>query len=134
MKTLALIEMGGNGTYSVFTPDIDSMIYGEGSSVAEAKADFLNTYAEMVAFAEEDGEELPDSLKDLTFTYKFDIASLFNYFNFINVSKFAKLAGINESLMRQYKMGGTYISEVQTKKIEKALHGVADEFAAIRLL
>lgn len=49
MKTTALIEKGKDGTFSVFTPDINHTIIGEGSTVAEAKADFENSLAEMIA-------------------------------------------------------------------------------------
>lgn len=66
--------------------------------------------------------------------YKYDIASLFNDYNFINVSKFAQVAGINASLMRQYKTGNQYISENQVLKIEDALHKIANEIAAIKLV
>jgi len=59
---------------------------------------------------------------------------LFNYYDFINVSKFAKVAGINASLMRQYKSGNQYISENQVLKIEDALHKIAGEIAAIKLV
>ena len=72
-------------------------------------------------------------LQEVDFEYKYDIASLFNYYNFINVSKFARMVGINASLMRQYKSGNQYISENQISKIEEALHKMANEIGAIKL-
>jgi len=73
-------------------------------------------------------------LQDVEFEFRYDIASLFNYYKFINVTRFAQEAGINASLMRQYKSGNQYISENQVLKIEVALHKIAREFAEIRLV
>ena len=133
MKTTALIEKGKDGTFGIFTPDIDHVIIGDGVTVAEAKADFENSVAEMIASYTDNGEELPEELRDIEFEYKYDIASVFNYLDFINVSKFARWAGINATLMRQYKAGNTYISEKQMYKIEQALHNIGRELIAISL-
>ena len=46
------------------------------------------------------------------------ICSLFEYYKVLNVTAFAKSIGLNDSLMRQYKKGDTYISDVQLSKIE----------------
>jgi hypothetical protein len=43
-----------------------------------------------------------------------------------------KKAGINASLMRQYKAGKAYISESQTERIENAFHSLGNELAAIK--
>ena len=65
--------------------------------------------------------------------YKYDVASMFNYYDWINMSKFARKAGINPSLMRQYGIGNTYISDNQKYKIERTLHSLGNELAAIKL-
>jgi len=134
MKTTALIEKGKDGTYGVFTPDINHTIIGDGTTVVEAKADFENSVQEMILSYTENGKEIPEELKEISFEYKYDLSSFFDYYSFINVSKFAQLAGINSSLMRQYKMGGTYISEKQMKKVEDTLHTIGQEFSAIRFV
>ena len=133
MKTTALIEKGKDGTFGIFTPDLKSTVIGEGNTVAEAKADFENSVKELIQYYQE-SEKSANELKGVEFEYKYDIASLFNYYNFINVSKFAQIAGINASLMRQYKSGKQYISENQVMKIEDALHKIAHEMAAIKLV
>jgi predicted RNase H-like HicB family nuclease len=134
MKTIALIEKGKDGTFGIFTPELKSTIIGEGNTVSEAKADFVNSVKEITQYYQEIGKQDSNELKDVEFEYKYDVASLFNYYNFINVSQFAKVAGINASLMRQYKTGNQYISENQVLKIEEALHKIANEFAAIKLI
>jgi predicted RNase H-like HicB family nuclease len=133
MITTALIERGRDGTFGIFTPDIDHTIIGDGDTVEEAKADFENSVQEMILSYTENGRKIPDELKDVHFVYKYDIASMFDYYNWINVSKFARKAGVNPSLMRQYRMGKTYISENQISKIESTLHALGNELAAIKL-
>lgn len=133
MKTIALIEKGKDGTFSVFTPDLKSTIIGEGKTVAEAKADFENSVHEVTEAFSESGDILPKELRGLSFEYKYDLASLFDYYPFINITQFAKMAGINPSLMRQYK-GGQYISERQMAKIESALHKVGNELSGLSLV
>lgn len=133
MKTTALIEKGEDGTFGIYTPDIQTTIIGEGRTVAEAKADFENSVREMLASYIDNGEDVPSELKDIEFEYKYDVASVFNYFDFINVTKFAKWAGINAGLMRQYKSCNTYISEAQAHKIGDALRKIGRELSDISL-
>lgn len=133
MKTTAVIEKGKDGTFGIFTPDLEHVMVGEGATVDEAKADFENSVAEMVASYTENGEELPEELRGLEFEYKYDVASVFDYFDFINVTKFARWAGINAALLRQYKSCDTYISEARAKQIETAMHRAGRELAAVSL-
>ena len=133
MKQIALIEKGADGTYSIYTAHTISTIVGEGQTVAEAKADFELALQEYYKTYQELGEEIPEEMRGAEIEYKYDIPSLFNNFDFINVSKFARYAGINASLLRQYKTGDTYISEAQAKKIESALHRIGEELTAISL-
>ena len=133
MKTTALIEKGEDGTFGIYTPDIQTTIIGEGRTVAKAKADFENSVREMLASYIDNGEDVPSELKDIEFEYKYDVASVFNYFDFINVTKFAKWAGINAGLMRQYKSCNTYISEAQAHKIGDALRKIGRELSDISL-
>jgi predicted RNase H-like HicB family nuclease len=133
MKTIALIERGEDGTFGVFTPDLKSTIIGTGETVAEAKTDFENSVRETLQMFAELGRPVPEELRDLEFEYKWDIASVFNYFDWINVSKFAAAIGITPSLMRYYKKKGAYLSNAQTRKIEVGLHLLADELKAISL-
>lgn len=134
MKTIALIEKGKDGTFSIFTPDLQHTIIGQGNSVSESKEDFMNSVNEILASYTEFGKPFPVELQDVEFEFRYDISSLFNYYQFINVSKFAREAGINASLMRQYKTGNQYISENQVQKIEITLHKIAHEFAEIKLI
>ena len=81
MKTIALIEKDENG-YSVFTANLKSTIIGEGKTVEEAKKDFYNSDKEVLESYV--AEDIPEELVGLEFEFKYDIASLFNEFSFIN--------------------------------------------------
>ncbi|MBQ3733334.1 MAG: type II toxin-antitoxin system HicB family antitoxin [Bacteroidales bacterium] len=133
MKTTALIEKGKDGSFTIFTPDIKSTIIGEGNTVLEAKADFENTVKEVLETYEETGEPIPEELQNITFEYKYDMPSFLNCYNYLNMTKLADRAGINPSLMRQYKRG-QYVSEKQASKIQEAVHKIGRELLAIRLV
>ena len=64
MKTIALIEKGSDGSFGVFTPDLESTIIGNGYTVSEAKADFENTFMEIISAYSESGEKLPKELQE----------------------------------------------------------------------
>ena len=133
MKTTALIEKGKDGSFTIFTPDIKSTRIGEGNTVLEAKADFENTVKEVLETYEETGEPIPEELQNITFEYKYDMPSFLNCYNYLNMTKLADRAGINPSLMRQYKRG-QYVSEKQASKIQEAVHKIGRELLAIRLV
>lgn len=132
MRTIALIEKDENG-FGIFTPDLESTIIGEGKSVEEAKADFMNSYKEVIDSYIESGEAVPEELIDLEFSFKYDVASVFNEFPFINATKLAEYLGISPGLMRHYKAGDTYISEAQAKRIEAGLHEFAERLLQVAL-
>jgi len=91
---------------------LNHTIIGEGKTVIEAKDDFQNSVVEVIGTYTGDNKGVPDELRGITFEYKYDIASFFDYYDFINISKFAARVGMNASLLRQYKSGTTnYISE-----------------------
>lgn len=133
VETTVIIEKGEDGTFSVYTTGIDSVVVGEGSTVNEAKADFHRAIQEVKDLCTEMGKEIPFGI-DAEFVYKYDISSLFNLYPFINVSQFAKMLGINPSLMRQYRMGNTPISESKVLKIQTELHRIGKELSSINLI
>ena len=123
MKTTALIETGPDGGFDIVLMDLeDHVIFGDGDTVQEAKEDLMNSIQEMIASYTEEGKPIPEELRDLELEYKYDIASFFDEFNWINISALAKVLGMNKSLLYQYKKGNTYISHAQMKRIEKGVH------------
>ena len=123
MKTKAIIETGKGGGFDIYLPDLEHHhFYGTGVTVEEAKQSLSDTYQEILDMFHEDREPVPEELRDLEFDYKYDIASFFDEFSWINISALAKVLGMNRSLLYQYKKGNTYISHRQMKRIEKGVH------------
>jgi len=63
--------------------------------------------------------------KTVVFEPTYDVFALFQEFDFLNISKVAKYAGINAGLLRQYASGVKHPSLNQAKKIEETLHRLA---------
>lgn len=134
MKTTAIVEMWDDKTISVYVPEFDGFsLNGQGNTVEEAKQALIEAVNDYKTMLSETGKEVPASLSDIEFDYKYDIASFFECFKFISVSTFAKYAGINPSLMRQYKQRIAFASESQKSKIEEAIHRAGSEMLAVHL-
>ena len=118
MKTTAVIEKGKDGTFGIFTPDIDHVIIGEGATVAEAKADFENSVAEMLASYKEEGIEVPEELQVIEFEYKYHGMSMFNGFDPSSILDFYSLVNVCTT------GPNVYISEPLAERIEAALHEI----------
>ena len=116
MRIIAIIEKGSDGLFSVRSEQKIGNHYfgGFGESVEIAKADFIDSIQEVMEESRAEGIDVPGEVQ---VTYQFDIPSFFNYFDYLNVSKFAELAHVNESKMRQYKCGAAYPGEKVTKRI-----------------
>ncbi len=128
------IEKQSDGTYIAYNTTGDTVqLIGTGNTVAEAKSDFMNSINEIIESCKEDAQPVPVELTEQPEFY-FDVSSLFEYYNVINVSAFAKMVGINDSLLRQYKRGGTYISDAQLGKIEAGIHQLGKELSSLRLV
>ena len=134
MKTTAIVEMWDDKTISIYVPEFDGFsLNGQGKTVDEAKASLRLAIEDYKTMLTEIGKDVPDTLRGIDFEYKDDIASFFECFKFISVSTFAKYAGINPSLMRQYKQRIAFASEAQKAKIEQAIHKAGKELISVQL-
>ena len=127
------IEKQNDGTYIAYNLESDNFtVIGSGATISDAKADFSNSIEEVKEVYIANGDEVPAELLK-TPVFKFDLSSFFEYYSFINVSAFAKMVGINSSLMRQYKKGNTYISNAQLEKIQNFVNAMGADFQRLRL-
>ncbi len=135
MKILAIIEKGTDGLYSIYSDDmlLNHGLGGYGSSVEEAKADFMESIKEAKEMITEEGKPLSNEVEHIDVTFKYDLQSFFNYFDWINVGQFARKAGINESKMRQYKNGLAFAGESTTKKILDTIKNIGAELQSATL-
>lgn len=133
-KVEALIEKGTDGLYAITSSAMigHSYLGGYGESVEEAKEDFVESIREALEEAENAGLQHP-VFEELSISYTYDIPSFFNYFDFINLTKFASLAGINESKMRQYKSGIAHPGEKTAKKIISTIKQIGTELVNANL-
>ena len=128
------IEKQNDGTYIAYNKSGDDVaLIGTGNTVSEAKDDFFNSVQETIEACQDNGIKIPAPLQEEV-TFKFDLSSLFEYYSVLNVSAFARYLGINDTLMRQYKKGNTYISDSQLRKIENGIHALGQEFSNLRLV
>lgn len=133
-KFLVTIEKDSDGTFVAYNVDESPYtLIGRGATVKEAKADFANSMQEVKA-SEEEREGAAAPILSAVPAFSFDLSSLFEYYSMLNVSAFARYLGINETLMRQYKKGNIYISDVQIQKIEDGLHRLGADFLGLRLV
>lgn len=159
----AIIEKGSDGMYSVRSDQHFGNYWfgGFGANVAQAKEDFIESVREAIVETgqytspEEDTDDAamvswhtqksdvavhsanvkcPTRVEDeVKICFKYDMPSFFDDFDFINVSKFAQYAGINESKMRQYKCGLAYPSERTAKKILAAIRRIGLTFSEVEV-
>lgn len=134
MRVKALVERNDNNFYAITTDQAVAGNYfgGYGYSVQEAKADYMESVREMIEMAKEEGKDVPN-VEDIKIDFQYDIPSFFNFFDWINISAFAKQAGINESKMRAYKSGLATASEKTVSKILKTVKAMGAELSSVTL-
>lgn len=132
MKISALIEKNDNGYYQISSADeLESHgLGGYGYSVEEAKQDFIKSIEEAKEMIIDECGSLPDGFDCIEVDFSYDIPSFFNYFDWINVTAFAKKAGINESKMRAYKSGLAAASEKTMERICNTIKAMGAELCA----
>lgn len=104
MKTIAKVEREpGEKNFSCYmhVDSVKASALGQGATARAAMEDMLRGWEETKADLEEDGVRVPE----LEVTFSFDVGSLFNYYDFINVAGAAREIGISPSVMRQYAIG-----------------------------
>lgn len=126
MKRIEIvIEKASDGNYWCRTIEKigRTSLVATGDTVEEAKEDLLECYRE----AKEDAEECGEEFYDVTFEYKYDIQSFFNYFSFFNLNEIARRAGINPSLLRQYNGGFKNAGEKTYKRLSTCIEEIRKE-------
>lgn len=135
-KRVTVVIEKGEKLFSAYVPDDIKSVFlnGQGETIDEAIADMEEALQECRESYIETGKSVPaDITGELEFEYKYDVASLFNHFDEINLSSFARKNGLNESLLRKYKNRHAFASEKQCKKIEAGLHRLGKSLVAATL-
>ena len=134
-KILVIIEKGSDGLFSAYTPETKSTVLnGQGSTVEEAINDMKEALQEVIELYQETEEKVPNELHGpVEFEYKYDIPSVFNHFDEINLTTFSRKIGVNPSLLRQYKNRLAFASKKQAEKIKKGLHELGRQLSSAQL-
>lgn len=70
----------------------------------------------------------------IEFNLHYDLRAFFDRYDFLNVSSIASKAKINRSLLSQYIAGVKHPSTRQAKKVETAVHQLAEEMNKVSLV
>lgn len=104
MKVIANVKREpGEKNFSCYMniTELKTGVLGLGSSAKAAINDMMSGWQDAVADFKEDGIEAPE----LEIEYRFDVGSLFSFYDFVNIAGVAREIGINPSVMRQYAIG-----------------------------
>ncbi len=117
-----VVEKASKG-FTAYVPELPGCITF-GDSLGEIKENIREAITLQLEGMKEDGEEIPFNLQEeFTIELNLDVAQVFNLYQSINSSGFAKRIGMSQSLLSQYVNGLKKPSEKQSRRI---LEGVVD--------
>ena len=131
MEKLKIIIEKSSDYYSAYAENCPG-IYGAGESVAATKEDVmkgLNLFIKTTP-------ELPDILKgNYEVEYHFDVPSFLTYYSGIfSKSALERITGINQTQLTHYVSGYRKPSEKTIKKLDDAIHRLADELSQVHFV
>lgn len=110
------------------------------TTVAPTQAEVVENIKDLLAdWIEHEGQQSQDwkNVKvetEVKFSYAYDLAGFFQNFPVLKIGELAKLAGLNQSLLRQYVLGLKYPSQKQVEKLETAAQELGKKLAQIQIL
>lgn len=126
------VEKHEDGTYWGTSQNLEGVVSTFGNSLDELKVNFKQAFDDHLEVAHELEESYADDYTHAKFEYKMDISSFFDLVPEVKISSIAKRANMNESLVRQYKIGSTVASQEQANKILKAVHDLGRELLSVK--
>lgn len=134
MKAQVIIERGQDGSFDAnleFIKDVPFGLLGQGKTVAEATADFYNSYNEIREMLKAEGKECPE----LEFEFKYDIPSFLQYYAYaFTLAGLERITGVNQRQLGHYISGFRRPSERTARKIEESIKRFANELEAVRFV
>lgn len=73
-------------------------------------------------------------VSDVEFDLAYDLYAFFEHYAYLKISKIAEYAGLNPSLLRHYKSQTKFPSAEQVRRIETAVHRLANELRQVHLV
>lgn len=102
-------------------------VLGQGNTAKAAIADMLSGWEDAKTDLKEDGVNVPE----LDIEYTFDVGSLFNYYDFINVAGVSREIGISQAVMRQYAVGSRKPSPERKQQIVQGIKSLAKKIEVV---
>jgi len=133
MKTKIIVERGNDGLFSYYMggDNFDFGLNGQGSTIEEAKNEFLAVYSELKDMYSEEGKPLPD----LDFEYEYDISSFLNYYSgILSKSGLEKITGINQKQLWHYSSGRRKPAKSTVEKIQLGLRNFSKELSQVHFV
>lgn len=131
MKVNVFIELGNDGTYGAYTGGKNPLpfgVIGEGSTVAEAKQDFLD----VVEAYKADGEKVPD---DVEFVFSYDVPSFLSYYSKrLSLAGLEHITGVAQGQLSHYVTGRRKPSKKTVEKIQNRLNTFGRELSCLHLV
>lgn len=106
---------------------VKTSVLGQGNSARAAIADMLSGWKDAETDLKEDGIEVPN----IEIHYSFDVGSLFNYYDFINVAGISREIGVSPAVMRQYAVGVRKPSPERKAQIVDGIRSLAHKMENI---
>lgn len=135
MKATIIIEKGLDSGFDVRTDDTfnaDYMVLGQGATIDEAKTDFMVCYNDIKELYKDEKKPFVEITE---MVYKYDTASFLAYYSKVfSYAALERLTGVNQTQLSQYVQGYRKPSPKTTKKIETALHNLANELQQIQFV
>lgn len=133
MKVIASVQRQvGEKNYSCYmrVDCVKASSLGYGTSAKSAMMDMLKGWEEVKMDLMEDGKEVPN----FEVEYAFDLPSLFNFYDFINIAGVSREIGISSAVMRQYAIGVRRPSDERKAQIVNGIRRIAEKLETVAVL
>ena len=133
METTAIIEIGKDMTYDIYTTDdrLDFMVLGQGKTITEAKEDFIRCFEEIKELYSKEGKEF--DFNGMVFKLDYDVSSFLRYSPF-SLTWLSIATGINKKQLSHYTTGVRHPSRTTLEKIQHAVTVFAKDYQQVSLL
>ncbi len=134
MKLKVIIEKHGNLLWG-YIVDMGHFLPATG---AKTTREILKNLKEAIREyqlheGKEDGYWQKVIIDNIEWVIRYDLQAFFEQLEYLNITAIAKRAGLNPTLVRRYRSGLKFPSALQVKKLEHAVHCIAEELRKVRV-
>lgn len=125
--------MASDGNFSIYmdADDMDYLVTGEGSTIAEALDMFKSGYEDMRLYHMNHNEPF----EEVEFEYVYDTASFLAYYaKAFTLAGISRITGINAGQLSHYATGHRKPSTKTVKKIEQGIKAFAADLSRVSLV